>query len=136
MKGIEIPHIINFSITCIAEMIVFIVWRNTLSLVLAIFFAIIVVGLIVIHLLFKNGEERETPLPATLAWISKGLRKYLDQDEFGVYKKENTKIPFIYKLEYANNKKHREFMINYHYARLENITDLDRIEKEKLLRMG
>lgn len=58
VKGIEIPHIINFSVTCIVEVILFIVWRNTLALVLAIFFAIVVIGLIIIHLYFRKREEK------------------------------------------------------------------------------
>lgn len=71
-----------------------------------------------------------------MAWISKGLRKYLEQDEFGVYKKKNVKIPWFYKLEYNRNKKHRELMIDLYYKTVEKLTDLDRIEREKLLRMG
>lgn len=82
------------------------------------------------------GKETDIPLPTKFALISKGLRKYVEQDEFGIYKKKNIKIPLIYKLEYHIKKKHREFMINLYYERLENLSDLDKIEKEKLLRMG
>ena len=81
-------------------------------------------------------QEYEVPLPATLVLVSKGLRKYLEQDKYGVYKKEDVKIPWIYKLEYNSNKKHREFMINYRFSRLAKLTDSDIIEREKLLRMG
>lgn len=35
------------------------------------------------------GKETDIPLPTKLAWISKGLRKYVEQDEFGIYKKKN-----------------------------------------------
>lgn len=128
--------LINWTVTCVIEIIIFCISKDICALIFAIFFGILAVGEIVTFIYFCHGSEYEAPFPATLAWVSKGLRKYLEQDKFGVYKKPNVKIPWYYRLEYNSNKKHRESMINYHYERLENITDLDRMEKENLLRMG
>ena len=136
MKNINIPILIIWAITCVAEIIIFCTGKDMFALVFAIIFGVLTVGEILISIYFNHGKENEVPLPATVAWVSKGLRKYLEQDKFGVYKKPNVKIPWYYKLEYNSNKKHREFMINYYYENLENITDLDRMEKENLLRKG
>lgn len=57
------------------------------------------------------GEEEGWTFPVTKAWISKGLRRYVEEDKFGVYKKVK-KIPLIYRLEYNRCKKHRELLIN------------------------
>ncbi len=83
-----------------------------------------------------KGKEYGVSFPTTMEWVSRGLRKYVNQDRFGIYKKENVKIPFIYKYEYNSNKKKRELMINRYYNSLENQTEYDKIEKRKLLRMG
>ena len=85
---------------------------------------------------YKCGKEYGIPFPVTKAWISKGLRKYVTEDKYGIYKEKDIKIPLIYKQEYNRCKKYREMMIKHYYKRLENITDLDKIEMEKLLRMG
>ena len=62
-----------------------------------------------------KGKEYGVSFPTTMEWISKGLRKYVNQDRFGIYKKENVTIPFIYKHEYNSSKKNRELMINRYY---------------------
>lgn len=36
-----------------------------------------------------KGKEYGFSIPTTMEWISKGLRKYVNQDRFGIYKKEN-----------------------------------------------
>ena len=82
------------------------------------------------------GKEEEVPLSSTEAWLSKGLRKYVEVDKFGVYKKEGVRIPWFYKFEYSRNKRHRKLLIRYYYERLDNFSELDKMEMEKLLRMG
>ncbi len=82
------------------------------------------------------GEECGTPFPITFAWISKGLRKYVKEDKFGVHRKGKIKIPLFYKLEYSKCKKHREQMILLYYEKIDNLSELDKMEKEKLLRLG
>jgi len=68
-------------------------------------------------------------------WVSKCLFKYLDVDEFGMYKRPGVKIPWIYKKEYERCKKAREKSIENMF-RLELSDSSDKIKKEKLLRMG
>ncbi len=72
-----------------------------------------------------KGKEYGVSFPTTMEWVSRGLRKYVNQDRFGIYKKENVKIPFIYKHEYNSNKKNRELMINRYY----NNSDKEQILK-------
>lgn len=59
-----------------------------------------------------KGKEYGFLIPTTKEWISKGLRKYVNQDRFGIYKKGNVKIPFIYKHEYRRLKKEHDHMMN------------------------
>lgn len=63
-----------------------------------------------------KGKEYGFSIPTTMEWISKGLRKYVNQDRFGIYKKENVTIPFIYRYEYNSSKRNRELMINRYYS--------------------
>ena len=38
-----------------------------------------------------KGKEYGVSFPTTMEWVSRGLRKYVNQDRFGIYKKENVK---------------------------------------------
>lgn len=85
----------------------------------------------------------------------KALRKYLDGDEFGVYKKAGVRIPFYLRKKYKKEKELRErriyvkfyklqtgirfgkkreyFMFGY---ALEKLSETDIIKMRKLLEMG
>ena len=106
-------------------------------------------------LIFLFGVEYGNKFPITLKCITEdGLRNLLYEDEFGVYKKEDVKIPLRFKRKYILYKKLREEMIyakyynlqiNYTYGffrqyyffeDIEIPTGSDKIVAEKLLSKG
>lgn len=105
--------------------------------------------------IFLFGIEYGNKFPITLNWIkNEELRSLLCEDEFGVYKKDDVKIPLKYRKEYKLYKKLREEMIYSKYYHLQiNIkygsqkqyylfddieipSESDKIVLEKLLNKG
>ena len=82
--------------------------------------------------LWKSREGTETCCPC---WVSEGLIKYLEHDEYGWYKRAGAKIPCFHKSEYKRLKRRREKAIENVFS-LELFDSSDKISKEELLRMG
>jgi len=71
----------------------------------------------------------EAPMPIRVAWVNRGLRKYLEQDEYGVYKKEGVIIPWFYRRKYNKFKKLREEQIENAFN-IAHFTYPDKIDKD------
>lgn len=69
--------------------------------------------------IFLFGIEYGNKFPLNLRWVRDDeLRSLLCEDEFGLYKKENVKIPFRFRKKYKLYKKLREEMIYAKYYHL------------------
>ncbi len=105
--------------------------------------------------IFLFGIEIGTEFPVTFAWIeNERLKELLEQDEYGVYKKADVRIPIKYKWKYKELQKARErqifrkFMkqnqsVKYGFAKNHLLYDeftepfeSDKIEMVKLLKKG
>lgn len=70
-------------------------------------------------LILLFGIQHSTPVKMSLDLVDDiELKKLLYQDDFGVYKKENVKIPLKYKKVYKRYKFLREEMIYIKYYKL------------------
>lgn len=68
----------------------------------------------------RKGAEYVNMFPVTLAWIEDDrLKRLLECDAYGLYKKKEVKIPFKYKRQYKHLKRERELQIYakyYHFS--------------------
>lgn len=106
-------------------------------------------------IVFLFGVEFSNPMKITIECVDdETLRELLCEDEFGLYKKENAKIPHRYKKIYRTYKRCREELIYAKYYKLnifvkygfrkhyylcdavEKLSESDRIVVKELLSKG
>ena len=58
MSKLEILQVVNFSVSSVIELILFIVWRHPMPLVLSIAFGVFAIGLVIIFTYFARSEKK------------------------------------------------------------------------------